>query len=271
MKFGLFLPRVTRKLLQGASFAGLAFIVACSPENQHEQPEDTQSTPSTFAAVSSDERKASEQSMETNSNDEVDARLSNADGAWRLAWQTDESLCAGIIGALNESNADDGAKPRASESYAATQAREVLATPFNVKWVEAGEDQQAATLDYFNDGVMRSIERRQGKLAGHQTISLWIDDGDGNYAYLDFGHAGVNTKDLPPSDDRHTKLTYSVADVIDLDGRYFTLISPLKDVDKSGEVYAASWSPKNGVQPPLIASDFYPIIECIAAPAADSQ
>lgn len=183
-------------------------------------------------------------------------------GYYQLDWSGDD-VCPAVLGALNES----APAPGPAADYADAQARALLKTRRNLEWTAAGEGNEAAIADYFNDGVNRRMQRRTGMLSGARIITLWIDDGGNGFARLDYGHAGANTAALPENGDLHTKLTYSVADIVNIGGRYVTLVAPLKDVDASGAVFAISWRAKDGAAAPYAPQDYYAYVSCVMTPA----
>lgn len=193
-------------------------------------------------------------------------RDSRAAGFYRLAWSGDKQ-CEGLLSVLNDAHVQSGK----AADYADAQARDYLATSGNVDWIDEGAGVQSATLDYFNDGTSRRMERRQGMLSGNRITALWTDNGSGDFQHLDFGHAGANTNGIPQYDNLHTKLTYSVSDIVVVRGRYFTLVAPLADFEKSGVVFAMSWRLKDGAAAPYEAQHYYPVVSCVAEPAKSNS
>jgi hypothetical protein len=187
-------------------------------------------------------------------------------GYFRLAWSGD-GLCRNVADVLNERHAVSVK----TSGYAEAQARSLLGTGHNVEWTSTGEGVEGATLDYFNDGVNRMMERRRGMLAGNQIITLWVEDNRGGFTKLEYGHAGANTADMPAFENLNTRLIYSVADVADIDGRYVTLVAPLEDIDSSGVVFAISWQAKDGTAPPRDVADYYSIIACVMTPTQSAE
>ena len=255
----------------GRCAAALALLcaVACSNETGNvgddiPQPEITNnetappsaeetSSPSPRKPVAEEAQRAGEQGVRSS-------------GFYRLAWSGDE-ICQGLLSVLNDAHVQTGK----AADYADAQARDYLATSSNVEWADAGDGVQSASLDYFNDGVARLIERRRGMLSGNRIIALWADNGSGDFQHLDFGHAGANTNGLPQYDTLHTKLTYSVADIVDFSGRYLTLVAPLADFDKSGAVFAMSWRLKADAAAPYEAQNYYPVVSCVAEAAKSNS
>lgn len=136
-----------------------------------------------------------------------------------------------------------------------------------IQWTRTEENVETAELDYFNDGVVRNMERRTGMLAGNRIVTLWAGDGGGDFLRLDFGHAGANTKESPAIDNLHTKLTYSSVEIMDADEKRLTLVKPLPDIDPSGELFVIDWRAKDGRTAPPGPRDYYPYIECVLAPS----
>lgn len=202
-----------------------------------------------------------------------------------LEWNGDSILCSAAFAALNEPYAPAAEKTSPSNSnrdYASLQARRYLGTQRNVDWrwrevsSTGGGESEVSEFDYFNDGVKRQVVRMRGKLSGNNIVGLSILENDGaEFTQLSFGYAGAAVTNLPDQENLHTKLTYSVADVIRLGGNYYTLLMPLEDVDPSGRVYLTDWRPKDGTQSPRSVLDFYPAIACVFLPAdaqsADAQ
>jgi len=255
----------------GRCAAALALLcaVACSNETGNvgddiPQPEITNNEtapPSAEEASSPSPRKPVAEEAPRAGEEEV-----RPAGFYRLAWSGDKK-CEGLLNVLNDAHVQTGK----AADYADAQARDYLATSSNVEWADAGDGVQSASLDYFNDGVARLIERRRGMRSGNRIIALWAGAKSGDFQHLDFGHAGANTKDFPQYDTLHTKLTYSVADIVDVSGRYLTLVAPLADFDKSGAVFAMSWRLKTGAAAPYEAQNYYPVVSCVAETAKSNS
>lgn len=193
---------------------------------------------------------------------------------YRLDWEADASLCAAGLASLNQPFAPSlSADADGIGGYASIQARDALGSADNLRWtLDAGDSEAApsAMIDYFNDGVSRHLVRLFGKLAGSSIIGLGVKD-DAGVSMLSFGHAGLASPAMPKIDDLHTKLTYSVSDVIALAGGYYTLVAPLQDVDPSGRVFLISWRAKDGTAAPRGAGDYYPAVSCVLSPAAPAE
>lgn len=208
-------------------------------------------------------------SAETETAAENLLRMANA---YHLEWDDTAALCAIALESLNQ----PFAMPSRSRSlpdgtatdYASKQAVRYLGGNKNLQWVWGTDDTtvvgftQKATFDYFNDGVERVIVRTRGQLAGNRVVGLALEE-RGKVFPINFGYAGAAVEDLPDQDNLHTKLTYSVADVIRLGGNYYTLLMPLLDFDKSARVYLVTWHPKEGTSSPRASSDYYPQIACV--------
>jgi len=185
------------------------------------------------------------------------------EGRYHLAWAGDDRLCGESLAVLNRANKETDARKSDSVGYAERQAQTALHTPQNIKWTAGEGGDEHAMLEYFNDGVSRTIERRRGKLSGNQVITLWVGSGEGEYTHLSFGHAGANTPGLPALENLNTKLTYSVVDVAEINNRFVTLVAPLSDFDATGSVFVATWTAKTGREKPFAAEDYYPLISCV--------
>lgn len=193
---------------------------------------------------------------------------------YRLEWDDTAGLCVIALEALNKPYAlpsnmrttPDGVEP----DYASKQAMVFLGNDDNVRWrwdaVDAAGPglSESAKLDYFNDGVERLVVRTRGRLAGNNIVGLGIAENDsGEFTRLSFGHAGAAVESLPDQDNLHTKLTYSVADVIQLGDSFYTLLMPLEDVDPSTRAYLSTWRPKEGTDAPRSPADYYAQLACI--------
>lgn len=200
---------------------------------------------------------------------------------YHLEWGGDPELCPSALVTLNNPytvTKEIAASGRAEENnYASRQAARMLGTENNVNWrpedTTAGADAAAlAEFDYFNDGTNRRIIRMNSRLSGYETIGLGvIETVATNPSLLSFGHAGANTQNLPPQDNLHTKLTYSVADVMRLQEGYHTIVAPLEDIDASGRAYLIRWRAKEGKTAPFDAGDYYPVIACMFRPNSAQQ
>ncbi len=204
----------------------------------------------------------------------------SANDHYRLAWSTQARLCDSALGALNIAHAAKGDADASSTDldYASAQAARYLSTAQNVHWQASdiaapmSSASEVATFDYFNDGIERLVVRMQGSLAGNKLISLGILESDASEIVpLSFGHAAITSEGLPDTENLHSKLTYSVADVINTDDGYFTLLMPLKDFDTSGRIYLASWQAKDDTQEPRQASDYYTTLSCVFQPVRASD
>src|SRR3990167_954558 len=207
---------------------------------------------------------------------------SQADGAqilrpanfYRLDWEDNASLCAAALASLNQPFAPSpSADSDGAGDYASIQARDALGSADNLRWtLDAGDSEAApsAIIDYFNDGVSHHVVRLFGKLSGSSIIGLGVKDAAG-VSMLSFGHAGLASPAMPKVDDLHTKLTYSVSDVIALAGGYYTLVAPLQDIDASGRVFLISWRAKDGTAALRSAGDYYPAVSCVLSPAAPAE
>lgn len=182
--------------------------------------------------------------------------------SYQVDWSGDDGACLSVASVLNEKFS----WPSVDLDYAETQLRSSLGTRRNVDWLGVSGEAESVILDYFNDGVDRYIERRRGMLSGNRIVSLWIKDNEEDYAHLNFGHAGANTVDLIGVDDLHTKLTYSLADIINIEEQYFTLVAPLKDYDTHATVFVITWSPKDSTLEARRPQDYYPHVLCVMTP-----
>ncbi len=191
---------------------------------------------------------------------------------YQLEWDDTAALCTIALDALNKPyglplslrTLPDGTQL----DYASEQAMRFLGSNSNVPWDRVSNNAvtpgsvEKASFDYFNDGVERQIVRTNGQLAGNRVVGLAVEE-RGSIAPLGFGHAGAVFDNLPDQDNLHTKLTYSVADVIRLGGNHYTLLMPLKDFDSSGRVYLATWRPKADTSVPRSSADYYSQLACV--------
>lgn len=233
-------------------------------------PESSQSDtdPASMAASVEEVQQSPAVSIEEQRPITPEAPAGETDGAYFLEWSKGDPVCADALAALNRSTR--GARDESEEDYAARQARAFLATDASVAWreqeppVSGSKASQLATVDYFNDGVERTVIRMRGELAGQSVITLGIaDPKDPKIARLSFAYAGATLEDLPDKDNLNTKLAYSVSDVINLPTGYFTLLMPLEDVDGSGRIYLAQWRAKEGSKPPRAPNDYYAELTCV--------
>lgn len=200
----------------------------------------------------------------------VEASTPAPDGAFLLEWSANDRLCNGAADALDRSHIANEAAEGDEKDYAARQARRFLSTDVTVDWsvqetpIPGSRKSEAATFDYFNDGVERNVVRLHGDLAGQSVISLGVVEPESaKIARLSFSYAGAGLKDLPDQDNLNTKLAYSVNDVVKLPEGYFTLVMPLEDVDGSGRIYLAQWRAKEGTAPPRAPTDYYAELVCV--------
>ena len=243
-------------------------LAACSDNSSSN--EDSQEAPETQALVGDAsnsgevEPPLSEQSEPVTNNNAI-----LSDGRYLLFWPETSAQCVAVLRILNAPST--ATAQNVGVDYARQQAQSALNTGRNVQWSAIDDNVESATLEYFNDGSARSVERRIGRLSGHIVMTLWAMASDGNFILLDYGHAGANTNSLPSTDNLHTKLTYSVADIKDIENRYVTLVSPLNDIDPSGDVYVISWAPKEGASEERSPADYYPIVSCVMKLAQPQQ
>ncbi|WDI30836.1 hypothetical protein PUV54_12815 [Hyphococcus flavus] len=227
------MTRITsEKVLSCAVSGALILLLAAACDNGGAE----QNTPA------SEQRALSEKSDESKTGvaDASQPQSANqSDGHDEILFASNAELCEAVVSRVRQSS-----------------------VPY-VRWVEIDDDVANVTLDYFNDGVSRTIERRKGMLAGNNIVTLWSDTGAGEFVRLDLGHAGANTKNLPAIENLHTKLTYSTADIIDLDGSIRTLVTPLQDVSTPGDFYVINWSVKAGAAAPFAPRDYYPYVDCV--------
>ncbi len=193
---------------------------------------------------------------------------------YQLEWDDTAGLCVIALDALNKPYALPSNKRTmpdgADLDYASKQAMVFLGSDDNVRWrwdavSAAGSGlTEVAKLDYFNDGVERLVVRTRGRLAGNHIVGLGIVESDsGEFTRLSFGHAGAAVESLPDQENLHTKLTYSVADVIRLGDSFYTLLMPLEDLNPSTRVYLSTWRPKERTDAPRSPADYYAQLACI--------
>lgn len=241
------------------ALAALLLAAACGGDKQTDKTKTVpEAADSERAETARPESEASERNKRVpvpESPTKTSKEALRQEGYYRLSWSGD-SICEAVVEAmtLNHATAD-------------MQARTLLGTSDNVEWVQKSEGVQAATLDYFDDATSRQMERRNGMLSGNRIITLWVGDADGDFARLDYGHAGANTSGFPDYQNLHTKLTYSVADIIAINGRHLTLVAPLTDFAPSGAVFAIAWKTKDGAAQPYAPQDYYPTVSCVMTPS----
>lgn len=224
---------------------------------------------------------STEAGADNSSAPQANGPLLRSAGYYRLEWQNDADLCAKALATLNKPYArgvhSTGTEDLNGRGYALRQVARMLGTDDNVNWSRSEatvgiEGSGVAEFDYFNDGINRLIVRMHGRLSGADVISLGIVETPGESPTLfSIGHAGANTENLSPQDNLHTKLTYSVVDVVRLEGEYYTLAAPLEDVDASERVYLVRWAEKDGRSAPRGVDDYYPTVACIYQPSDASQ
>lgn len=250
-------------------------LVACNgPNNDTPENANTKESP---AVTDTDAtlRQKKLQLDDAASSMEAQADFSSVD-FFRIEWVSGaEDVCRGVLSSLNTSRSEawDAEPKSVALDYASVQAGRYLDTKDNVKWRRKSfsalsvDDAEVAEFEYFNDNIIRTIVRAQTAIGGNRLISLAVfDSASSKLIPLSFGHAGVSSKGLPDTVNLHTKLTYSVADIIQLNEDYYTLLMPLSDFDASGRVYLAAWRAKAGTVKPRQAMDYYPELACVFRP-----
>ena len=266
-----------------ALFAAMSAMAACSAAN--DQPTDqTEDQAAGQPAVSESLTVSSEGETSSDPKPIAAVDILRPANFYQLEWDDTAALCVIALDALNKPYAlpshlrtmPDGVAP----DYASKQAARFLGSDDNLRWEWVVDDAaragstETAKFDYFNDGTEHTVVRTRGQLAGNSIVGLAIADNDsGDLTRLNFGHAGAVVENLPDQVNLHTKLTYSVADVIRLGGNYYTLLMPLEDFDKSGRVYLATWRSKEGGSASRLPRDYYPQVACVfraaGAPSLD--
>ncbi|MHA7872538.1 MAG: hypothetical protein ACX939_09335 [Hyphococcus sp.] len=259
------------------SLAALAAGLAACAEQETDAPEDEANAAPAQAAPTAQIQADAETASASEQAESAPAPFLRPADYYRLEWRDEEELCSNALAMLNAPYAPAPSNPTQGaleKGYAFRQAQRALGADGTVDW-RAGEAMtgvryvETAAFDYFNDGVARQVVRLHSRLSGSDIIGLGVIETAGaNPTLLSYGHAGANTKDAPAQDNLHTKLTYSVADVVRLNGGHYTLLAALEDIDASGRVYLIRWLVKEGRAAPYAPADYYPAIGCIFQPAA---
>lgn len=180
---------------------------------------------------------------------------------YKLERSYEPSVCDAALAALNKPFAvpedlhtywDLDGMPWGDRDYASHQAAYYLGTNDNVRWswrsFQYGEHLfkvESAILDLLGDGEYRLVWRQYGRTAGGIRLGLAVfEASDVEHSFKDLSVRGfeIDEEYLPDKDRIGTKLEYSVKDLINLGGRLFPLLMPLRDYDKSGRVYLAKWN-----------------------------
>lgn len=267
------------RLIVGLSFAALLAGSACATKEIAESE-----SVATFAEATE------ENSNLVRSSDAVDAELAllasqervRPANFYRLDTSAEPEVCNAALAALNKPYAvpedlhthwDLDGMPWGDRDYASHQAAYYLGTNDNVRWsVRTFKfngrtfSSESAVLDIYSDGQNRLVQRQRGRLSSAILLEIAVvDSSDYQHPFLPtgFSGAGIGRNDLPDKHKLTTKLDYSVKDLIKLGNRYYVLIMPLKDFDKSERIYVAAW--RERVPQPGI-SRWYPEIICTLTP-----
>lgn len=179
---------------------------------------------------------------------------------YKLERSYEPAACEAALASLNKPYAvpDDlhtfrsamSGEPLGKGDYAAYQAAYYLGTNDNVHWSwrkleekswENGPNRESgvATLDFFNDGVNRFVTRTTSSLSDH--LFTLISVRNPPVGPISFGLPKISATDLPDKDRLNTKLTYSTKDIIKINGKYYTLLLPVKIMFSENYVYLFRW------------------------------
>lgn len=231
------------------------------------------------------------------SSDAVDAELAllasqervRPANFYRLETSAEPEVCDAALAALNQRYAvpEDlltvqdlvTGVPRGNRDYSAHQAAYYLGTNDNVRWsarrfnwpgaATAPRPTESAFIDFYGDGRERLVIRKFDSTRGGERRQVSVLEFiDGHLIGNDVNSAAFGGT-VPQDNAIGSLMDFSVADVIKLRERYYTLIMPLLDVDKSGRVYIAKMyerGPPPGNQTGYRLSEWFPRLICTIVP-----